>query len=208
MIGIVFAFSAGRIASYTLAGAVAGFIGGRFTRVLEQNNGHFVLQVIAGIILVILGLHIAGWMPRLKLIEKTGTRLWQYLQPLGKHFLPVTNIARALLTGVIWGWLPCALVYSVLLLAVTSDSWQQGAVYLFVFGLGTLPVMLTAGMISGLVRQHSQNIPLRCIAGLLIVIVGIITPLFHIGYDSRHSHGANHTATEKLLQRLHQGFQS
>lgn len=197
---IVFAFSVGRIASYTLAGAVAGFIGGRFTRVLEQNNGHIVLQVIAGMILVMLGLHIAGWMPRLKLIEKTGTRLWQYLQPLGKHFLPVTNIARALLTGVIWGWLPCALVYSVLLLAVTSDSWQQGAVYLFVFGMGTLPSMLTAGIISSLVRQYAQNIPARRIAGLLIIIAGIITPLFHTGQDGRLGHGARHTATEQLLQ--------
>jgi sulfite exporter TauE/SafE len=197
---IVLAYSFGRIGSYTLAGALAGYIGNRFASIFELGNGHLALQIIAGIILIMLGLHIAGWMPRFKQIEMLGTGVWKYLQPLGKRFLPVTNIPKALLIGAIWGWLPCGLVYSILLLAITSGSFQQGAVYLFVFGMGTLPGMFAAGVAIGLFRQYIQNTSLRRIAGLLIIVVGLFTPLIQYGHFNKHNPGINHINMEKITE--------
>jgi sulfite exporter TauE/SafE len=201
MTNIVLAYSIGRIGSYSLAGALAGFIGSRFTDIFERINGQFILQIIAGIILIMLGMHIAGWMPRLKQLETLGTGVWRYLQPLGKRFLPVTNMTRALFIGVIWGWLPCGLVYSILLLAITSGSPVQGAIYLFLFGMGTLPSMFMAGIAGGLLRQYLQNSSIRQIAGLLIIISGMIIPLIQGNYlHNKHNPDIHQIGMEKILQ--------
>jgi sulfite exporter TauE/SafE len=197
---IVLAYNCGRIGSYTLAGALAGFIGNRFAGIFELENGHLVLQIMAGIILIMLGLNIAGWMPRFKQIEILGTGVWKYLQPLGKRFLPVTKISNAMLIGTIWGWLPCGLVYSILLLAITSGSSQQGAIYLFIFGIGTIPSMFAAGITIGLFRQYVQNISLRRIAGLLIIFVGLVTPLIQYDHYGKHNQEIHHITMEKITE--------
>jgi sulfite exporter TauE/SafE len=195
---IVLAYNCGRIGSYTLAGALAGIIGNRFSGIFEIDNGHLVLQIMASIILIMLGLNIAGWMPRFKQIEIFGAGVWKYLRPLGKRFLPVTTISKALLIGTIWGWLPCGLVYSILLLAITSGSSQQGAIYLFIFGMGTLPCMFTAGVTVGLFRQYAQNISIRRIAGLLIIIVGLVTPLIQYDHYGKYNQEIHHINVKKI----------
>jgi len=113
-------YNLGRIFSYSVAGAIIGSLGWW----LQGSNtvAMLVLRVIAGLMLIAMGLYLAGWWRGLVRLEQAGGHLWKYLQPLGNRLIPVTRPWQALLLGSVWGWLPCGLVYSTLVLAATSGS--------------------------------------------------------------------------------------
>lgn len=178
---ITLAYNLGRIGSYSIAGmltATAGFI---FSSA-AGHGGHLVLRTLSGVVLVYLGLRIAGWLPALPILGIAGNRLWKVIQPLGKPFLPIDNFAKALIVGAIWGWLPCGLVYSVLLWSATTANPVYGATYMLSFGLGTLPGMLLAGMfIPNLLRMKGIAF-LRVITGGILISFGLVSlsmPYWH-----------------------------
>ncbi|MEJ2760507.1 MAG: sulfite exporter TauE/SafE family protein, partial [Gammaproteobacteria bacterium] len=134
---------------------------------------HFLLRGLSGLILVLLGLHIAGWFRGLDRVEKAGGRIWRLLQPLGRPFLPMDRPYKAAVIGAVWGWLPCGLVYSVLLWAAASADPVSGATYMLAFGAGTLPGMLAAGWFAGRLPA-SRHLPLlRKTAGVVLVLLGL-----------------------------------
>ena len=139
------AFNAGRVASYACAGALAGALGeaGLLTRAAPLLQP--LLFALASVMLVTLGLYLAGALPLMTRIEAAGGWLWRGIQPWSRHVLPVTSVRRALGLGALWGWLPCGMVYAVLLTALALGSWWQGAVLMLAFGLGTLPNLLGIG---------------------------------------------------------------
>jgi hypothetical protein len=114
-------------------------------------------------------------------LERAGGVLWRRIEPLGRRFFPVRTPARALGIGLVWGWLPCGLVYSVLVWAVGAGGPAQGALLLLSFGLGTLPVLLALGTaaagLAGLVRRPA----VRYAAGMLVMLFG----LYEIGLAAR-----------------------
>ncbi|HEY0634427.1 MAG TPA: sulfite exporter TauE/SafE family protein [Gammaproteobacteria bacterium] len=123
----LFAYNLGRISSYALAGALLGSLGGSLFALLSPRAGYLVLQVGAALMMTGVGLYLAGWFPRFARIERLGEPLWRRLEPFGRRLLPVRHPLRALLYGMIWGWLPCGLVYTALLLTVTSGDALAGA---------------------------------------------------------------------------------
>ena len=118
---IISGYNLGRISSYTMAGLLTGTAGFIFSSASGQHS-HLVLQTLSGLILVFLGLRIGNWLPVIPLSEKLGGHVWKMLQPLGKPFLPVDRFYKALIVGAVWGWLPCGLVYSVLLWSAATAS--------------------------------------------------------------------------------------
>ena len=187
----VIAYNLGRISSYTLAGAGAGFIGANVTDLIMPVSGHRYLQIAASIILMLIGLHLAGWLPRLRYVEAIGMKFWGWIQPVGRLFMPVNHPGKALVLGIIWGWLPCALVYSVLLWAVTSDGIFSGALIMFMFGLGTLPGMLGVGMLGSRFTETFQHGSLRIWAGMIILLFGLATLLL-LNTDMQFMHLHDH----------------
>lgn len=173
------AYNTGRISSYAIAGAVAGYAGQHVITAIMPVSGHLLLQVIAAVILVFIGLHIAGYLSRFRYIEVIGMHIWKYLQPLSKNFLPVSNIGQAFIIGMIWGWLPCALVYSMLLWSLSAGDTYTGSLLMVSFGLGTLPGMVTAGIIGGSLLQFMKYKSVRTWAGIIIIIFGITSPFIH-----------------------------
>ncbi len=169
----LFAYNAGRITSYACAGALAGALGqaGLLTRAAPLLQP--LMFALASLMLVALGLHLAGAASVMGRLEAAGARLWSNLAPWSRHLLPVTSLPRALGLGALWGWLPCGMVYAVLLTALALGSWWQGAVVLAAFGLGTLPNLLGIGL---LWRQFSQlrrtGMP-RMLAGGVVATFGI-----------------------------------
>ena len=167
------AFNAGRVASYACAGALAGALGeaGLLTRAAPLLQP--LLFALASLMLVMLGLYLAGAMPLLTRIEAAGAWLWRGIQPLSRLVLPVTSVPRALGLGALWGWLPCGMVYAVLLTALALGSWWQGAALMFAFGLGTLPNLLGVGyawrQLNGLRRAGAP----RRLAGGAVAAFGI-----------------------------------
>lgn len=163
------AYNAGRIASYTLAGALAGAIGYAFGNLLPAQRG---LYLLANLMLVAMGLYLLGATAPLALLERGGQRLWLRIQPATKRFLPVRGPGQALPLGMLWGWLPCGLVYSALTTALAAGSAAHGALAMLAFGLGTLPNLLLAGLLLTRYRRFAQAPATRRISGLLVLGFG------------------------------------
>ncbi|MBI2994376.1 MAG: sulfite exporter TauE/SafE family protein [Gammaproteobacteria bacterium] len=166
-------YNLGRIASYTLAGVLFGATGGTLIALAHSGQAYLVLQILGGCVIIAIGLHLCGWLPRLDLIEGAGWRLWQWLQPVARRFLPVSSLPRALIAGAIWGWLPCGLVYSMLLWAAAEADPVRGGISMFAFGLGTLPGMMGASLAGSGLRLASAGGGWRRPIGVLIILLGL-----------------------------------
>ena len=185
-IKIILGYNLGRITSYTIAGAIAGVSAGIVMPLLNPEYAHRILQFLAAIILVLIGLNLAGWLTLSSKPDGIGIRLWRYIQPFARKLLPITGFIPAYKTGILWGWLPCALVYSVLLWSLASGSALRGALLMFVFGLGTLPGMITAGSLGSSLLEMFRKAGIRKIAALVIVCFGLASPFLQSQHNNNH----------------------
>ena len=169
------AYNLGRIGSYTLAGALVGGLGAALAELAFLNQAQRVLQVIAALFMLALGLYLGGWWHGLVRIERLGAVVWRRIEPLGRRFLPVRTPWQALLVGVLWGWLPCGLVYSVLIWALVVGSAERGALLLLSFGLGTLPTLLLMGVLAAQLSAFVRRPwPRRVAGGLVLAFAGVM----------------------------------
>ena len=175
------AYNSGRLASYAIAGALVGAIGQAGLLFRDTVPVQHLLFALSSVMLIALGLYLAGIWGVVRHIEQIGGVLWKRIQPLTRGLLPVTTPVRAMLLGLLWGWLPCGLVYSVLVTALASGSAQSGALVMLAFGLGTLPNLLAIGMFWESSKRWVQSPRVRMIAGLLVAGFGVYG-LFKVGY--------------------------
>lgn len=175
------AYNGGRLASYMAAGALAGAVGQAGLLLRDTVPVQHLLFMLSSLMLVALGLYLAGIWGMVRRIERVGSMLWRRIQPLAQGLLPVTTPARALLLGALWGWLPCGLVYSVLVSALASGNAQSGALIMLAFGLGTLPNLLAIGLFWENIRRWTQSPRVRMTAGLLVAGFGVYG-LIKVGY--------------------------
>ena len=181
------AYNAGRISSYAIAGLIAGSIGAGAFSVLPSDSTRWVVKLITGGFMIALGLYIAGWWPGLQALEKWGGVLWRRLEPLGRRLLPVDHPLKALAFGLVWGWLPCGMVYAMLAWALASGSAGQGASLMLAFGLGTLPMLLTIGVAAEWLKDFVRHPRVRQGAGLIVLLFGfytILAPDVHAGHGA------------------------
>ncbi len=164
-------YNLGRILSYALAGFVFGLAGWA----VDQSSGADILRLIAGLLLISMGLYLAGWWSGLLRLEQAGQLLWRYIQPVTKSFIPIRNTRHALLLGLLWGWLPCGLVYSTLIWSASQGDAGLSALLMLVFGLGTWPTLLASGFAAERLTAFLRSRKVRSGAGLLIIIYGIWT---------------------------------
>lgn len=173
MFPYLIAYNTGRIASYTAAGALMGGVGWLAANALLVHQAQQALQAIAGVFMIALGLYLAGWWYGLTRVEQVGGLLWRRLEPLGRGLLPVRGPRQALMLGLVWGWLPCGLVYSVLIWAIAAGSPADGALLLLAFGLGTLPNLLAVGVFAAALSAWVRRPWVRAAAGALIIGFGV-----------------------------------
>jgi sulfite exporter TauE/SafE len=133
------------------------------------------MRVLAGLLLIAMGLYLAGWWSGLTRIEALGRNLWRVIQPLTKHFMPVTSAPKALVLGALWGWLPCGLVYSTLLWAASQGNALNSAALMLAFGLGTLPVLMATGLAAERVTALLRRQGIRMAGGILVMLFGLWT---------------------------------
>jgi sulfite exporter TauE/SafE len=148
----VLAMNAGRIATYTLAGAIAGSLGSAGAYASGALAAQALLMLIANLMLIAIGLYLAGAVRLLAPLEALGRPLWRRVQPLAVRLMSAPGTLNGLLAGLVWGWLPCGLVYAALGVAVFAGSPAGGALGMLAFGLGTLPTLLAAGFAFGRLR--------------------------------------------------------
>lgn len=171
--GFLLAYNAGRILSYTAAGLLAGAVGASSFFLEHVLPIEKLLYGLASLMLVLLGLYLAGIWRGVALLEAAGGALWRHLQPYSKYFLPVQSLPQAFALGTLWGWLPCGLVYSVLVAAIATASPLKGGLLMLAFGLGTLPALLAMGMAAVRLKTLLQNIWVRRISGLAVIGFGL-----------------------------------
>ena len=174
MLPYLLAYNLARISSYTVAGALLGGISALALQLVAINQLQQALLVFAGIFMILLGLYVGGWWPILLRLEQAGGVIWRRIEPLGRRFLPVRSVWHAFLLGLIWGWLPCGLVYSVLIWAMASGGPLEGGLLLLSFGLGTLPNLLAMGLFAATLSRWVRYAWVRWTAGGAIIILGLL----------------------------------
>jgi uncharacterized protein len=160
-------FNAGRIATYALLGAAAGALGGAVPLMRGALPAQAVLFVLANAVLILTGLYLAGAGTLLGRLEDLVAPLWCHVQPVAQRLTRRNSPLAALGAGMLWGLLPCALVYGALAAATLAGGAGAGALAMAAFGAGTLPWLLGAGAVAHRMRRW------RFAAGLFVVGMGV-----------------------------------
>jgi sulfite exporter TauE/SafE len=174
------AYNAGRIASYACAGALAGLLGSTLASFGFAERAFLALRVVAAALMVAVGLYLAGFVKVLRWAERAGEPVWRRVAPLARRFVPVRTPGHALLLGLMWGWMPCGLVYAALGSATTTGSALGGAATMAAFGVGTLPTLLAMGSAAALMARLSKSPAIRTAAAVVILGFGVLQ-LAHVG---------------------------
>ena len=168
---LLLAYNLGRILSYACAGLLIGMAGWA----VANSPAVMVLRIIAALLLIAMGLYLAGWWSGLTRIEALGRGLWRHIQPFASRLMPVSSVPRALLLGALWGWLPCGLVYSTLLWAASQGNAVDSGLLMLAFGLGTWPVLLATGMAAERLTSLLRKRNVRVAGGVLVIVFGLWT---------------------------------
>lgn len=184
------AFNLGRLTTYAAAGAAAGAVGaGAYSA--AALPAQTALYVLASLVLVLAGVHLAGFGNSLRNFEKLGMPLWRRVQPLAMHLLAARALPQAYAAGLAWGWLPCGLVYAALAAAALAGGPSQGAVAMLAFGVGTLPWLLAAGIATARLRGWIRLRPVRLAGGGILIGSG--------AWGAAHASGLSETVRQTLL---------
>lgn len=166
------AYNLGRISSYAMIGLLFGWLGRSVTDLASFLPMQQALQVFAGSFMILLGIYIAGIWNGIVVVEKAGSWIWKQLQPIASKMTSVQSLSQAWLYGLVWGWLPCGLVYSMVIMAISAGSALQGGAVMLAFGLGTLPNLLLMGSFAFFFTRLSRNQRVRQLAGGVISLMG------------------------------------
>jgi sulfite exporter TauE/SafE len=194
-IPFVLAYNIGRIACYAAAGAGAGAFGALFFRF------QLGLRLAAGVAMLAVGLYLAGFVALLRWAERAGEPLWRRVAPVARRLIPVRSPVHALALGLLWGWMPCGLVYVALAASATAGSPIGGATTMAAFGVGTLPALVTMGSAAALIARAARVPIVRRMAGLGIVVFGLL----QVALASRSWAAARHASAPMCCPRDHHG---
>jgi sulfite exporter TauE/SafE len=187
-------YNLGRIATYSFIGAMVGQLGllliGHSGEGSWASYAQQLLACFSGVLMVVVGLQFFGWrMPFRRVPKEAGVTLARGM----KQMVSAPGLRAPLALGVFNGFLPCPLIYAFAAQAASSGGALPGLMVMLTFGLGTLPAMLTMGVIgmrwqrSGLTVWHFSGIHM---AGAFIILLGLITFARGILPMSTHLHGA------------------
>ena len=166
-------YNSGRILSYTVAGMLVASIGLLLGNLIPVQYLQQILLVIAALFMIAMGLYLGGWWGGLLKLEQAGGWLWKAIKPVAQKLMPVSTPSQAFIMGLVWGWLPCGLVYSVLIWALSAGSVLKGGMLLASFGLGTLPTLLLTGSAASYLARHIQTPMVRKLSGVIILVFGL-----------------------------------
>jgi sulfite exporter TauE/SafE len=203
-------YNVSRVASYAVAGALAGLLGRALLAAIDVAPLAVALRVVAGAVMfAAAGRLLFGWR-LLDPLEAGGARLWRRIAPWASVGARATgSLGGAVALGLAWGWLPCGLTYSMLLLAATTASASTGALVMGAFGLGTLPAMVsTTVAFDRAARLLSTKATLRTVAGALLLAFGAWTAANAVYHAVMHGGGhgaADHAAHEPAPANPHAG---
>jgi uncharacterized protein len=187
-------YQVGRLGGYALLGAAAGTAGGLLLGAFDLLRIATILRLLTGVLIVVMGLRLLVGFGGIGFLEQGGALLWRRLAPTARKLAAGHGVMAALGAGLVWGWLPCGLVYSMLALAAATATPVMGGATLLAFGLGTLPAMLTSGLLASQFSRLLKSPRVRPVAGIALVICGLWTVLAAQGHS--HSAAGGHVHAE------------
>ncbi|BFM06325.1 sulfite exporter TauE/SafE family protein [Halioxenophilus aromaticivorans] len=203
---ILLGYNTGRIASYVFMALALSALAAWFAQHLEpQASRRYLigLRIIAGVLLIAMGLYLASWWLGIQHLERAGQRLWSVFKPLAQRLTPVHTLPKAVLFGAIWGWLPCGLVYSALALAVSQASPAAAGLTMFAFGLGTLPALLATGLLASRLQAVLNHRRLKQLFAVLLIAFGVWTLVYATGHTDHSGHGDHSTEPNSAPEQPH-----
>jgi sulfite exporter TauE/SafE len=171
--GFWYRLNAARVLGYTLLGTTAGALGAQAAHWGGVMHLGLALYVAAQLLLIGMGLSLAGLPSYIRRIEAAGGRIWKGLSPLFGRELRRDAWFAALSGGLLWALLPCGLIYSALATALAGGTATRGALTMLAFGMGTLPNLLLMGRFASELRQWLSKRWLRRMLGALVVAMGV-----------------------------------
>ncbi len=193
--GLILTYHVGRLISYSLLGLIAGFVGVAIFQSIMSNSAP---RIVLGAVLMLIGLAMLG-LPLFNHLEKVGMRFWQSLAPLRKKVFPIDSFGKALFAGLLWGFLPCGLVYGALMMAIAGNNIATGAALMFVFGLGTMPMLIATQKTVGMLQSSIKHFRLRQINGVIMMLSGLavifIPMMMHHNHNHNHNHGSHNQSS-------------
>jgi len=168
-------YNLGRITSYSVAGFIFAASSSVLIVWMGGKESLIYLRIFAAIMMLLLAFYIARLWNGLIIVERAGQFLWQFIKPLAQYFLPLKHPTLAFPLGFFWGWLPCGLVYSSLVWAISTANGLNGLVIMLGFGLGTLPAMMLVGSLSHKLKNILNKKWFRYGSGLILALFAFQT---------------------------------
>lgn len=182
-------FNAGRLLGYALLGALAAGIFGAAGEIMALKPLGKWLRGITALMVMLIGLRFLLDWRGLDAIERGGAGLWRHIMPLAVRISHRHDWIGRLGLGLCWGFLPCGLVYTVLMTAAATGAAGAGAVTMLAFGLGTLPAMLGLTLAAPALSSFLADRAVRRIVGFsLVVLAGWMFLTLIAGSGSMHAH--------------------
>nr|WP_309576045.1 sulfite exporter TauE/SafE family protein [Moraxella osloensis] len=185
--GLILTYHLGRLISYSLLGLIASVVGVAIFQSIMSNSAP---RIVLGAVLVLIGLAMFG-LPLFNQLEKFGMRFWQSLAPIRKKVFPIDSFGKALFAGLLWGFLPCGLVYGALMMSIAGNDIATGAALMFVFGLGTMPMLIATQKTVGLLQSSIKHFRLRQINGVIMMLSGLAVIFIPMMMHHNHNHGSH-----------------
>jgi len=195
------AYQFGRTATYTFLGLIAGMVGVLLSQAAWFSDMQRALTIVAGSLMVVFGLHLAGWLadPLAKGMASISSRLGltRWIHAASTSRMPMSWF----MVGLFNGLLPCGLVYAGLTFSLTSGNIITSAAMMFAFGLGTIPAMMFVPIILKSASPAMRGYVLK-LAALLLIIMGILTMVrgsawMHVLHGMDHQH-MNHQMSQPM----------
>ncbi len=165
-------YNVGRITSYMVAGFIVALLGAEFAS--RSNVFSSAMAIVSAIFMILVGIYVMRLAATLNWIERAGKALiWRHLVKLNKYVMPIDKPNKAFFYGVLWGWLPCGLVYSALMWTVSLPNAYSGALFMLAFALGTAPAMVSLGVAHQTINKILNNLVIRLILGNILLFYGL-----------------------------------
>lgn len=168
------AYQIARLGSYGMLGAAFGGAGAASMDALAWVPLQRALYLAANMLLLLLGVGMLVRARPLAWLQLAGAKAFALMLPVTGPLLRLRGAPGRLALGLIWGFMPCAMVYSVLPLALFAGGAWQGAAVMLAFGVGTLPNVMAAGVLLGRVRQRLGGPAIRRAAAALLAVFALV----------------------------------
>ena len=192
--GLILTYHLGRLISYSLLGLIASLVGVAIFQSIMSNSAP---RIVLGAVLVLIGLAMLG-LPLFNQLEKVGMRFWQSLAPIRKKVFPIDSFGKALFAGLLWGFLPCGLLYGALMMAIAGNNITTGAALMFVFGLGTMPMLIATQKTVGMLQSNIKHFRLRQINGVIMLLSGLAVIFIPMMMHHNHNQGSHSHASHSM----------